>query len=1109
MSISLSRVRFLSRILILVWVACAASQSLLGQPIKPEKTNPPESPVKPDDVPWTGDILYLQDETGRPVWVPFNASLKKYLESLEQPTRPEQEPAPEFSLESLSMSGVVGEDSVELETKIQIKVPSEKQGVVVPLQFKEGILKDVSHTGPGESIFAGYQARSGYRWWLGAGTHEMTLKFNVPVLKQLQAQRLQITLPKTAKSSLKLTVPFADASFKVQEKTAFVVTSAGAESVIDLFGLGENFDLSWEAAVDRTQTAPILRARSDLIAELLPETVLLKARQQLNAVQGQFREIEVRLPKGFKQESLSVEGSLLESVSEIAGKPGWKKVTLTSMTSGPVELNWVFSQAIPPEEALLTIEGFELGGAVRQQAGTIELTRMPGYLLTEQSSKAVFRRDLRSDSEQKNLGRTYDFYRQPFGLELKLRKIPLSFEADVSLVLTVHPNRLRLDAELDLVRYRGLVETLEFDWPHRLEEGWSISPDLQSGETESFTVDVEDDSLVRLHFSEPLDQDRVHIKLTAERPFLAEGIATTLSLPKLRHGQSRDGITVVAQGRENLAIQLSPLSEAIPVSLPAGHVFPEFYGLVETYRFPSEKDLLLEVSAAPQEGIVEVETQLDLDQPTDTGLMTIVQQFDYRIRYERLKSLRFRVPAQAVNLKVFDEQGRALALEEGNVALDGSRQVRVLLTQPRLGTLTLRLEYSLNGPNGDANGTTEIPFVSPGEASVSRIDVTLSQELFKKLRPSATEWKPLGRTHTFTRQTASQPLERLSILLTERGLGRDVPIQPRISKCLMLSTTNGRGGILTRGYFEMWGLPDRLTIRIPSAYDLERLVLNGDELPGSDWKLEEELISIDTQRLINLGEERPNLLIIGIHAKNQRPLKWVDPLLIQAPEVIDSLGHPQTRWLVELPYRQHLFLPPREANSMNRWERTGLFWERVPNWSLENLGEWIGEEQTDFADSFSVNGNLYVFHDSGNIGTLEMRTMNRSLVILTGAGVTLVLGFFLLKFPATRNILTLLLLALALAVCGIFYPASIALLLQPAALGFSLALGAAALDRFLRSPTQTPVLSLSNSSVHSERGSSQRSMVSFGLDINPEAQTEMRQREDPAEKLSSFANGTD
>jgi hypothetical protein len=178
---------------------------------------------------------------------------------------------------------------------------------------------------------------------------------------------------------------------------------------------------------------------------------------------------------------------------------------------------------------------------------------------------------------------------------------------------------------------------------------------------------------------------------------------------------------------------------------------------------------------------------------------------------------------------------------------------------------------------------------------------------------------------------------------------------------------------------------------------------------------------------------------------------------------------------------------------------------------LNDLSEWVNVERTDLSEFFSGSGNQnqYVFHHSGNLGSLELRAMDRSLVILTGAGVTLVLGFFLLKFPATRNILTLLLLALAFSVCGIFYPASIALLLQPAALGFCLALGAAALDRFLRSPNQAPILSLSNSSVHSDRGSSQRSMVSFGLDINPEAQTEMRQREEPSEKLSSFANGTD
>ena len=79
--------------------------------------------------------------------------------------------------------------------------------------------------------------------------------------------------------------------------------------------------------------------------------------------------------------------------------------------------------------------------------------------------------------------------------------------------------------------------------------------------------------------------------------------------------------------------------------------------------------------------------------------------------------------------------------------------------------------------------------------------------------------------------------------------------------------------------------------------------------------------------------------------------------------------------------------------------------------------------------------------------------MNRSMVVLFGAGLALFAGVLLLKIPATRNVLTVLLAVFAFALCGIWYTAPMQLLLQPAALGLLLAIVAVLIDGSVQTPT--------------------------------------------------------
>ncbi|HEV8001826.1 MAG TPA: hypothetical protein VGP63_18210, partial [Planctomycetaceae bacterium] len=90
--------------------------------------------------------------------------------------------------------------------------------------------------------------------------------------------------------------------------------------------------------------------------------------------------------------------------------------------------------------------------------------------------------------------------------------------------------------------------------------------------------------------------------------------------------------------------------------------------------------------------------------------------------------------------------------------------------------------------------------------------------------------------------------------------------------------------------------------------------------------------------------------------------------------------------------------------------------------------------------------NPYAFSRFGAARTIVVGSMAGSFVIFVGAGLSLLAAFLLLRVRATRSLLTLFVFAFAVAFACLWYAEAVRLLLQPALLGFLLALGAAAVD---------------------------------------------------------------
>jgi hypothetical protein len=90
--------------------------------------------------------------------------------------------------------------------------------------------------------------------------------------------------------------------------------------------------------------------------------------------------------------------------------------------------------------------------------------------------------------------------------------------------------------------------------------------------------------------------------------------------------------------------------------------------------------------------------------------------------------------------------------------------------------------------------------------------------------------------------------------------------------------------------------------------------------------------------------------------------------------------------------------------------------------------------------------------------------MSRGYVVLLGAGLAWLAGIVLLKFPATRSVITLLTAVFAVALLGLWHSAPIQLLLQPAILGLLLAIAMVLIESSLKRTGDSTILTLSSPS---------------------------------------------
>jgi hypothetical protein len=995
--------------------------------------------------------------------------------------------SPDYSITSIAIEGLAKDDeSAVVTATVAIQINRDDVPLRIPLNLNEATLTDHEYEGEGTATpDDDFKREAGYHWWLrGKGDHILTLSMIVPIKKQLPARRLQLTVPATAVSRLKLQVPIEKLSTKVSPKDAWVKTTSIAKlgTTLEVQGLGRRLDVSWEPLAEQGPVETVLQSRTVINVKLTGESVVLEATQQIQALQGTFSKVNVRLPAGF--ELLDVESKAYSDHQLVAGTHA--TVTLLEQTKGPVELKWTLEAPLPGDGGKLTLEGFEIDLA-RRQKGELAISGLDGFRITrrEQEDRFVHRINVGDLADGERATTAYQFLKQPFRLVLDLHEIEPGFTVKPKLQLHMSPESVQLDASFTFQVYRGAVPEIAVLWPNAAKQGWNIEAvgpvDLLNRDQANERLD---EGLLRI----PLLRRKTgsfELKLKASRPITADK-SVPLSLPYVEALTPQPTILDLL-ATENVEVELSqagtnggqlPATNGTSVESLPEDLRPL---LRASYRIDEpENELTSKVIVHDREIATRSTAQMQLDGKK----LLVTQRTTYNVAFERLTQVLLLVPNE-LGKRVQFTLGEDVVLSPNSTPLDEGTfyEVRLILPEPRIGKFDIVARFTIDVAEVPAHGNSTsltLPLVQSSDNPLASTQLEWDNDSGLDVAPvdeQAWEAQPDSGNSSVWMAKGSPHSAALTLSDSIRKWTQDF----KVRKVLIRTVVDSNGVAQSRARFRIDGTVSAVSLTLPP-----RAIALDAAWWGKRQLTPDEIVVLDADRgffRLEDSDATPvgsRLLTIKFHSVTAVPLQWSRPHKLVAPEFTSGVWVEKSIWQVSLPGNQLLFTQPAEYTAGYRWQRRGLLWSRqpLPSHTAPQLDDWINTADGPADQIETVPGNSYQFSRFGPAASLNCRTMRLPFVVFLGAGLSLAAGFVLLYVPLTRNVLTFLFIAFAVSAVALWFPAPVELLLQPAVLGLLLAVVAASINSGLRREKQVPVLTLSSPGDFNARLSSLSSVES-------------------------------
>ena len=585
------------------------------------------------------------------------------------------------------------------------------------------------------------------------------------------------------------------------------------------------------------------------------------------------------------------------------------------------------------------------------------------------------------------------------------------------------------------------------------------------------------------------------IRLTTRRPISADSSAFDLSFPFVE-ASGQPASRVIVAPRSNLEVEWTPKNEALArPTTPDKKVLDQLESTrnVAAWRWESGSPAFTAKAKVQQQSIT-TDTLSEL--AFDTRSVTVTQRIAYDVAFEPLSQVRLMVPraiADRVRFRLRDSTGQTKPLPPPvftGLEIDQARQIRLSLDPPQVGKFEVLADFDVESTSGitsDEPSPVIIPVLqsSDAEFDATRVKWNTGEMLVASLADPIT-WSPeLGADKTSSWKANGAK----TAIVLKIAAADDSSLQDFTVHRALIRTVVSEGRRHSQALFELDPDVREITLTLPAeissqhfgawwnraAVSVEPITRN--QTAGAvevrlrlPWSSEKTTSPSET---VGGSDKLKGMLWLDYYSEEPTHFGWSNQLQLVTPQFASTVWVAQTIWQVVLPADQHLLTTPRDYAIQFHWQRSLLLWSRQPNFGYDRIDRVLNDAAPNKNDSgfweSSLTGgpadhNVYPVSCFGPPQPLVFWSMSRSAVVGGGAGLALLLGFVLIRIPATRHVLTFLVVGFVMSLMALWFAEPVKVLLQPAILGAAMAVIAALIDRVGRRQLQAPMVTLSSPS---------------------------------------------
>ncbi len=918
---------------------------------------------------------------------------------------------PEFSL-SMKGDGEVLSGSVRLKIELDIETKSDAW-TRIPLSFKEGVLvSEPRYKGGGDFFLTREEGTEGFVAWIRAARehrHQVELEMRLPVDQIGGDSRVRLTLPETVVSALTLRVAATGAIGRVSENTVVdtVATDDGQGTQFDIRGLPRNFEITWGIPlVEDTASPTLLQAQGEFLATIDGRTITTEARLTINSFgESSFDTFRVRLPPGAHLVPGQRPGYTVVEVTQGDGeRENVRREVGVRLDEARTDSVAILLFTERPHDAAneaepIELAGFDVVGAVRQ-TGYLAVEVLGDWQIVWEGRRNVRRvealpQSLMSDA----LVAGFEYLGQPSSLTARIAPRESVVGVDPEYVIEVDDDQISLDAKLRYTIRGAKAFALEIDF-----EEWKIEEIGPHSVVDLKGVVLDQRSPLSIPLGQPATGE-LEIAIKAHR-LLREG-TTEIDVPLPRPRVTSLGpARVVIVAAENII--LTPQADRI-VGLSRNTVQPaERWSARQQrpllYRGDTRSDRSARFVADFRVETRSVNVRSSAMLGVDRDGVTVVQSFDYDVRYESIEQIELELPPELTALDaidvMLDGQPLTAAAPVSAPNADSAAKVSYDLGEPRIGEFKIQVRYTQTWEQlpGDASVARVVPLVMPVGGTLGENEILVDIDPGIELMPRATDW-------------TREPYVSADVAARRPVRFRSAQRVPSFEMALSLKDIRPYGSAyVEKAWIQSWidheWRHDRAAFWVTSPLDV--LVVHLP--PGS--RTADVQVSIDGNSVVarstrggslvlNLSEGQSNSQhLVELNYRVATPLVGWGKFSLEPPRFDEPLWVRRTYWQVVLPGDQHLLTSSGSYSSEFEWTWNGMGWSRAPLAEQAELEQWVG---TSHAAAMPAGSNRYLFSTLGNPETLQTVTVSRGAMVLLMGGIALILALVGFYVPVVRH----------------------------------------------------------------------------------------------------------